>query len=367
MLQTTDRSDGSYACRGTIDIVTPDVVVAGAGIVGCSVAYELAKSGRRVVVVERGAIGREASWAAGGILTPVHLADYPSALADLCLRAQAGYERVVGEVRGEEDPELLRSGMLLPVLDEEDDRVVRTLEEWKRARGLPAERRTDGLFLPDVMQVRNHRMTRALAQAARRLGAEFREGAAGGAFLKVPGRVHGVRTDRGDVHAGITVLAAGAWSGLETEKLGIAMPVRPVKGQIVLVQAEPGALSHMILHKGQYLVPRADGKILIGSTVEEAGFDKTVTAGAAAMLLRRGVEMWPALAGAALLGSWAGLRPATPDRLPYIGRAPGWEGLIVATGHFRNGILLGPVTGELVRELVEGREPAELEAFRLDR
>lgn len=341
-----------------------DVVVVGAGIVGCSIAYELAKTGRRVVVVERGGIGREASWAAGGILTPVHLADYPSALADLCVLAQDRYADFVAELGT--DPEFRETGMLLLVRDEEDERAARGLEEWKRSRGQPAERRSDGLFLADIRQVRNPRLTRAIAEAATRLGAEFRTGAPVTGFLRVPGRVHGVRTPGADIHADTTVLAAGAWSGDEAARLGIALPVRPVKGQILLTES-PDPPPHIVLHKEQYLVPRADGKILIGSTLEDAGFDKSVTVGAAAFLLRRAVEMWPALESAPLLGSWAGLRPGTPDRLPYIGRAPGWDGLIVAAGHYRNGILLGPVTGSLVRELVEGRTPPELAPFRLDR
>jgi glycine oxidase len=208
-------------------------------------------------------------------------------------------------------------------------------------------------------------MTRALAAAARARGAEIRTGTTVEGFLKVPGRVNGVRTDRGDVRAGTTVLAAGAWSGQEAARLGISLPVRPVKGQILLVQHD--ALRHVVLHKEQYLIPRADGKVLIGSTIEDAGFDKTVTAGATRMLLQRAIEMEPAIEQATFLGSWAGLRPGSPDRLPFIGPVPGWEGLVLATGHFRNGILLGPVTGALVRELLTTGPTPEHEPFRPDR
>lgn len=347
--------------------MNPDIVVVGAGIVGCSVAYELAKEGLRVVVVERDEIGREASWAAGGILTPVHLADYPSPLAALCVRAQAEYPRIVEEIRGYEDPELRVTGMLLLVRDAEDEAAARTLESWKRERGHPIERRPEGLFLPDIAQVRNPRMTRALAQAAIRLGAEFRTNTPVTGFLRVPGRVNGVRTNHGDVHAGTTVLAAGSWSGQEASHLGITLPVRPAKGQMLLTEVKQGALPWIVLHKDQYLVPRADGKVLIGSTVEDAGFDKTVTLGAVRFLLQRAAEMCPTLENAPLLGSWAGLRPATPDRLPYIGSVPGWEGLVLATGHFRNGILLGPITGALVRDHLLGRAENLLREFRPDR
>ncbi len=345
----------------------PDAAIVGAGIVGCSIAYELAKKGLRVTVVDRGPIGREASWAAGGILTPVHLADYPSALAELCVRAQEGYAAFVEEIRGSEDPELRRTGLLLLVRDDRDAQIARTLEEWKRARGQPVELRSDGLFLPDVHQVRNPRLTRAIAEAAKRCGAEFRENTPVAGFLRVPGRVHGIRTSSGDLHAGTTILAAGAWSGEEAAKLGIALPVKPMKGQMLLVETEPETVPSILLHRELYLVPRADGRVLIGSTLEDVGFDKRVTAGATEHLLARAIEMCPALEGATLLASWAGLRPGTPDRLPYLGRAPGWEGLVVATGHYRNGILLGPITGASIREVVEGRTPPELAPFALDR
>lgn len=340
--------------------MTPDVVVVGAGIVGCSVAYELAKERLRVVVVERGEIGRESSWAAGGVLTPVHLADYPSALASICLRAQAEYPRFIEELRGGEDPEYRTTGMLFLIRDAEDETAARELEEWMRTHERPVERRPDGLFLPEVAQVRNHRLTRAIAQAATKLGAEFRTGSAVTGFLRVPGRVNGVRTDRGDLQAKTTVLAAGAWSGQEAARLGISLPVKPIKGQILLAQFP---LPHIVLHKHHYLIPRADGKVLIGTTAEDVGFDKSVTLGAARTMLEAAATMCPGIEGAPLLASWAGLRPGSPDRLPIIGPVPGWEGLVVATGHFRNGILLGPITGSLVRDIILGREPEELRDF----
>jgi glycine oxidase len=147
----------------------------------------------------------------------------------------------------------------------------------------------------------------------------------------------------------------------------VRLPVRPVKGQMLLTKLPPGALPHMILHKDQYLVPRVDGHLLIGSTMEEAGFDTGVTAEAVSLLRKRAAEMLPALADAPILGSWAGLRPATPDRMPYLGPVPGFDGLLVATGHFRNGILLGPLTGRLIAEAIHAASNHALEPFRLNR
>jgi glycine oxidase len=360
---------------------TPDVVVVGGGIVGCAIAYRLALEKASVVLVEKGDVGREASWAAGGILTPVHLAEYPTPLASLCAASLKLYEPLVREVRQLSgiDPEFRVSGLLLLVRGDAGEEAARTLEAWKQERGQPAERlsrdaalaRQPGLadavrgalYLPDIAQVRNHRMTAALAQAAARLGAEIRPQTPVTGFLRVPGRVNGVKTSRGDVYAGTTVLAAGAWSPECVRGLGLELLVRPVKGQMVLTGAAPDLVRHVLLDGETYLVPRADGKILVGSTLEDAGFDKTVTLEGVSDLARRAAAFFPGVRELPLLGSWAGLRPSTPDRLPYLGRAP-LEGLVVATGHFRNGILLAPITAEVVTELVAGRAPSvSLEPF----
>lgn len=360
---------------------SPDVVVVGGGIVGCAIAYRLALEKVSVTLVEKGEIGREASWAAGGILTPVHLAEYPTPLASLCSASLALYEPLACEVRQLSgiDPEFRVTGLLLLVSGDAGEEAARTLEAWKRERGQPAERlsrdaalaRQPGLadavrgalYLPDIAQVRNHRMTAALAHAAQRLGAEIRPQTPVTGFLRVPGRVNGVKTPRGDVYAATTVLAAGAWSPECVRGLGLDLPVRPVKGQMLLTAAPPDLLRHVLLDGETYLVPRADGKVLVGSTLEDAGFDKTVTLEGVSGLVRRAAAFFPGLRAMPMLGSWAGLRPSTPDRLPYLGRAA-VEGLLLATGHFRNGILLAPITAELVTELVTGRPPSvPLEPF----
>lgn len=353
----------------------PDVCVVGGGIVGTAIAYRLAKDGLAVTLLERGAIGREASWAAGGMLTPVHLAEYPGPLAEICAASLALYEPLCRELAAltPVDPEYRATGLLLLVTGEPGERDAATLEAWKRSRGQPCERLTreealareprltpeirGALLLPDIAQVRNNRMAVALAEAAVRKGAEVRTDTPVLGFLRVPGRVNGVKTARGDVFAGTTVLAAGAWSPEILEPLGIRLAVRPVKGQMILAGGPPDFCRHMILDGESYLIPRADGKILIGSTLEEKGFDKTVTIEAVGDLARRGARLMPEIAKLPLVASWAGLRPATPDRLPYLGRAP-VDGLILATGHFRNGILLAPITAEIVADLLAGQPSA---------
>lgn len=353
----------------------PDALVVGGGIVGAAIAWRLAQDGLAVTLLEKGAIGREASWAAGGMLTPVHLAEYPPALAEACGASLALYEPLCRDVAAASgiDPEYRVTGLLLLVTDDAGDEAARLLEAWKRERGQPVEllsrdeavarephvtphlRRA--LFLPDIAQVRNNRMAVALCAAAARKGAEIRPDTPVTGFLRVPGRVNGVKTPRGDVFAGTTILAAGAWSPELLRPLGLDLKVRPVKGQMLLAGGDPDFCRHMILEGETYLIPRSDGRILVGSTLEDIGFDKTVTLDATGDLARRGARLMPELGKLPLVTSWAGLRPATPDRLPYLGRAP-VDGLIVATGHYRNGILLAPITGEIVADLVAGRTPA---------
>ena len=200
-------------------------------------------------------------------------------------------------------------------------------------------------------------MAVALAEAAKRKGAEIRPNTPVTGFLRVPGRVTGVKTPRGDVYAGTTILAAGAWSPELLKPLGLDLKVKPIKGQILLAGAPPDFCRHMILDGESYLIARADGRILVGSTLEDVGFDKSVILGTIGDLAERGARLMPELAKLPMVTSWAGLRPATPDRLPYLGKAP-VDGLIVATGHYRNGILLAPITAEIVADLLAGQPPA---------
>ena len=354
---------------------TPDVLVVGGGIVGAAIAWRLTKAGATVTLLEKGAIGREASWAAGGMLTPVHLAEYPPALADACSASLALYEPLVREIAPltSVDPEYRVNGLLLLVNDDAGEEAARTLEAWKRERGQPVEPLTRdqaiaieprltrnlrrALRLPDIAQVRNNRMAVALCEAAAKKGAEIRTDTPVTGFLRVPGRVNGVKTPRGDVYAGTTVLAAGAWSADLLRPVGLDLQVRPIKGQMLLAGAPPDFCRHMILDGESYLIPRADGRILIGSSLEDVGFDKSVTIDTMGDLAARGARLMPDLGKLPMVTSWAGLRPATPDRLPYIGKAP-VEGLLIATGHYRNGILLAPITAEIIADLLAGQTPS---------
>jgi glycine oxidase len=359
----------------------PDVLVIGGGIVGSAIAWRLAKDGLSVTLLEKGEIGREASWAAGGMLTPVHLADYPPALVDLCGASLALYEPLCREILAASgvDPEYRVTGLLLLVTDDAGEEAACELEAWKRERHQPVERLTRdeairvepqltpqlrrALRLPDIAQIRNNRMAVALAEGAKRKGAQIRANTPVTGFLRVPGRLNGVKTPRGDIYAGTTILAAGAWSPELLQPLGLDLKVKPIKGQILLAGGPPDFCRHMILDGESYLIPRADGRILVGSTLEDVGFDKSVILETLGDLAVRGARLMPALGKLPMVTSWAGLRPATPDRLPYLGKGP-LDGLIVATGHYRNGILLAPITAELVADLLAGQAPSvDLAAF----
>ncbi len=354
---------------------TADVVVIGAGIVGCSVAYALAKEGARPLVLDRGEVGREASWAGGGILNPIRPHVYPEALLPLCNRGVSVYEQWIPRITEESgvDPEYDRVGELLLVRDDEDEREAAEIQAFKREAGQPVEELTveqlstrvpglaegfrRALHFPDIRQVRNPRLNRGLSIAAERAGATFRTKTPVRGLVREGNRVLGVETDGGVVHAGTTVLAAGAWSGADLFGLAAALPVKPVRGQIVLTEIRPVPFRSMLLWKEHYIIPRRDGKMLLGSTLEEVGFDCKTTARGVHGILERSQAILPGLAESPFVTAWAGLRPGTPDRLPYIGPVPGADGLLAATGHYRNGLLLGPVTGEIVADLIAGREP----------
>jgi glycine oxidase len=362
----------------------PDIVVVGGGVVGCAIARELARAGAKVVVVERGEIGREASWAAGGILTPVHLAEYPGPLAGLCRASASLYPSLVEDLRRETsiDIEYRVSGMLMLARNNEDRRAIETLATWKRERGQPVEpvesprdlepvlasALRGGLLLPDVAQVRNNRVAPALAESARKSGVEVRATCEVTGFTRVPGRITGVKTTRGDILADETVIAAGAWSTDLLGTIGIHIDVHPVRGQMVLLESPPELVKRIMLWSDRYIVPRVDGRLVVGSTIEDVGFDKRVTASGIASILSSALEVAPELARLPVLQTWAGLRPATADRLPYLGRPPELAGLVLATGHFRNGILLAPITARLTADVIAGRSPSiDLSAFRPDR
>lgn len=359
---------------------TNDVVVIGAGIVGLAAARALAGRGVRVLVVERRRVGAEASSAAAGMLAPQAESDADSPLLELALRARDYLAALVPVLERETGIALDYSsrGLLEVAFSEAQAYELQTRLTWQRARSLAVEplsaddlRQAEpnlspaarfGLFVPGDHRIDNVRLTRALAASAVARGAAILSGRPVLALLVEGGRASGVCAGNEVHRAPIVVNAAGAWAGL----LGgdpAPPPVEPIRGQIVAFDVAPPALRHVVVSPRGYLVPRGDGRILAGSTAERAGFDKSVTAAGLRSVLDAAIELAPFVADVPVADTWAGLRPGTPDGLPILG--PGaLPGLVHAAGLFRNGILLGPLVGEIAADLATNRAPSiDITAF----
>lgn len=364
----------------------PDVLIVGGGIIGCALAYELAKRGAAVTLLERDRLGAHASGVAAGMLAPLAEAQRKDALLELGLRSLALYPAWAAEIEEASGiaVECRRSGLLRVAETAEEAAELRRREAWQRELGAGvhweegAELRHEevglgghivgGLVSPEEGHVQSRRLVEALVRAGQARGARFEEGTPVVGLLREGQRVIGVRTAREERPAGHVVLAAGAWGGTFGAELGLPLPIAPVKGQLVHLAARTPVLRRVIFAHGCYLVPRADGSITVGSTEEDAGYDTRPTAGVVAYLVERAVRLVPGLQEAHFLGVEAGLRPATPDRLPVLGAPAAWTGISLALAHFRNGVLLSPITARLLAEVVlEGRAEPALAPFSPDR
>ncbi len=354
----------------------PDVLVIGGGIIGCAVAADAAERGLRVTVLERGRTGEEASWAAAGMLSPLAEAVGPGPFLDLLLEARERFPALAPRLRDATGIDIgyRDEGAIVLALRPEDDDVLNARLDWQRGSGLAVERLdarevlerepavTDavrwGLLYPGDHQVDARRLSRAFRVLAERRGAVVREGEEVREISIRGGRAIGVLLADGAREEGATVVVAGgAWSG-RLHGLPRPLPLRPVHGQLAAVEHLPPLFRHIVTAAGIYAVPRADGRMVLGATEEECGFRKAVTPAGLARVLQGAAAISPVLGEATLTGFWSGLRPTTPDRLPVLGADPEVNGLLYATGHHRNGILLAPITGELIGAMAAGEEPA---------
>lgn len=349
------------------------VVVIGGGINGLLTTRELQAAGAEVVLLERGELGQEASWAGGGIVSPLYPWRYPPAVTALASWAQQAYPLLAADLLDETgmDVELEHCGLLF--VDAPDARDARV---WAARQGMALEvldqqalqarwcglaaDASSGLFLPGLANVRNPRLLKALLASLR---------GRAGIFLREQAEVVSLRSRAGagpcvtladgeEVAADAVVVCGGAWSGRLLAGCGVDLPVRPVRGQMQLYKLAPGELPCMVMRGGHYVIPRRDGHVLCGSTLEEAGFDKSTTTTAHDILRQAAARLWPALTDAPLLRQWAGLRPGSPNGIPFIAAVPGQEGIWVNAGQFRNGLVLAPASARLLADLVLGRAPA---------
>jgi glycine oxidase len=356
-----------------------DVVIVGGGVIGCALARELALRGAAVTVIEKAEPGAEASGAAAGLLAPQAEGLARGPFFDLALESRRLYPAWTAALAEESGMEVgyRKAGILrctLPGSETERDAFA-----WQRRAGLAVEEKTAGeiaaltggsvseeireaIFFPDEAVVDNRRLTRALWVAAERRGVEFAIGRTARRFLVRGGRCTGVETDQGPVAGAQVVNAAGAWASFDPD---FPVPVEPVHGQIVEVESPAPTLATVVESGEVYIVPRG-GSWLLGSTVERIGFEKRVTAGTVGRLIAAAARLLPALEGAAFRRAWSGLRPGTPDGLPVLGRGP-LPGLFLAAGHFRNGILLAPVTALAIAECLDGSGARDLSPFAIGR
>lgn len=359
-----------------------DLAIIGGGVQGCAVAWRLAQRGLRPLVIERSAPGAEASSAAAGMLVPQQECDEPGPLFELGRASHARYPDFVRELEAASGVSVgyRVSGVLALARTEADEAAQRRKAAWQVAAGARAEL-LDGdavaklepalapcrsaLRFPDGAQLEPSRLMQALRVAATRAGVEFRVGQARRVLVEER-RVVGLDVDGERLPVARALLAAGSWSALVE---GTGLPtgaVYPVRGQLVGLQAPPALLSHVVFGGG-YLVPRSDGRIVVGSTMENVGFHRGETAQAIARLLNLAIALSPALAEAQLLRAWSNFRPATADHLPLLGPTP-IRGLHLATGHFRNGILLAPVTADALTALLcDEPPPCDLRPFSIAR
>lgn len=315
-------------------------------MVGCLTAMALTKQGCKVTVLDRGVLGAEASWAGGGILFPLLPWHYSEEVNKLALAGAALYPGLVQElidITGI-DPEFTVSGMrVLP----DFDRVI--AQRWCQAHEINLELHGDQLWLPQVAQVRNPRLIKAVRSWLEINAVELREGTEI-VGLKVHGdQISALQTKAGELlQADQYVVTAGAWSKQVLGPYALDIELKPMRGQMLLFKLAPGLLQEILYHEDFYLIPRKDGHILAGSTIEDVGYDKSTTPQAAADLYHKAVKLLPALTNAVPVKHWSGLRPGSPDNIPLIARHPALKNLWLNTGHFRYGVTMAPASADLL-------------------
>lgn len=354
---------------------TADVVIIGGGVIGLTVARALALRGAGdVLLLDRSSLGAESSYAAGGMLAPQAEADGADEFFQLACQSRDLYPAFAAALLSETgtDIELDTTGTLYLALTEKDEKEIQQRFEWQTRAGLTLEklsgeeaRRQEpaiagivrgALRFPLDGQVENRRLLTALIAANDQLGVRLITGTSVESVCIQNGRVTGVETASGFVGTRHVVVASGAWTSLlsSSETSDTRLPrvgIEPVRGQMLCFAAQPSLVRHVIYSPRGYVVPRSDGRLLAGSTTEHAGFTRQVTASGLHRILSHALEITPALGALPLLDSWAGLRPRAEDDLPVLGPSE-IAGLVYATGHYRNGILLAPITGELIAEAI---------------
>lgn len=350
------------------------VLIIGGGVIGLTIAREFLKTGvDDIVLVDQAKLGLESSYAAAGMLSPQAESDQDDAFFRFCCEARDFYTEFTEEIEIASgiDIELDRTGTLYAAFGERDEAVLEERFCWQSAAGLEVERLSarethrlepfispdsiGSLFFPGDWQVENRALLKALEIVVRSASVKILESTKINSLVIDGDTVSGVVTqDNETIEGDLVILATGAWTSLiKTGRLDLNLPdIKPVRGQMVSFQMAKRLLKHVIYSRRGYVVPRKTGRVLAGATVEEAGFENEVTTAGVEFLMQSTLELVPSFANLEIGESWSGLRPCTDDELPVIGMIPGCRNLFISSGHYRNGILLGPLSAKLLVESV---------------
>jgi glycine oxidase len=353
-----------------------EYLVIGGGISGLLTAYYLHQAGKSVELLERGLVGHEASWAGGGIISPLYPWRYPQAVTHLVQWSQQQFPLLVEDLKNhtQMDAELIQSGML--ILDEPDTTAALTwgeqththmeqvdetqihrLEPMLSLETMLSTVPAQALWMPEVYQVRNPRLVKALRMYLQNCGIPIHEKAEVTEVIHEQGKVTGVKTTDSEYKCHHVAITCGAWSSALWPATETLLPVKPIRGQMVMIKTTPGLITRMVLTQHHYVIPRLDGRVLVGSTLEDVGFDKTTTQFARDLLLEFAHKLMPALKDFPLEHQWAGLRPGTPDNIPRIMEHSRIKGLFINAGHFRNGVVTAPASAKLLVNLMLNEPP----------
>ena len=348
----------------------PDCIVVGGGVIGLLTARQLFLEGVDVLLLEKGPLGGESSWAGGGIISPLYPWRYDDAVNVLAERSKKIYPDLTKTLFEEtgSDCEFINSGLFTVINDGEQEVI-----DWAKTWSVSADFINDaasireieksvgevvasGIWMPDIMQIRNPKLVQALKASFDYLSIPYQEQTEVEEVIVDNNKVLGVRTKQRTYLADKVIIASGAWSA-QFSVTRTSVDVLPVKGQMIMYKGPPGLLKRIVLSEGHYVIPRKDGRILAGSTLEKIGFDKSTSPSALDELHRAAVELIPLLNGLEVERQWAGLRPGTEKGIPYICQHDDIAGLYVHAGHFRNGIVLGAASAELMADIILQRTP----------
>ena len=347
-------------------------VVVGGGLLGLLSARALSKEGAKVTVIEQGDFGQESSWAGGGILSPLYPWNYSNAVNDLASWSQRHYPELVQQLiqEGGIDPEWTQSGMLVLDQDHAQTEKAKSWAKQYNMNSIECDRRTfseqepfisgehTGLLFPEIAQVRNPRLVKSVLESCKHYGVNLIANSPVTELIHSEGQIRGVRSNEMQLEADVVVICAGAWSAKVMAMLEQNIQIRPIRGQMIMYRMPAeilGQIKRITLLDDHYIIPRRDGRVLVGSTQEETEFDKSTTESARALLSEFAETLYPCLKKADIERHWAGLRPGSPDGIPYICSVPNYQGLFLNAGHFRNGVVLAPASVQLLIDLISKR------------